>query len=36
MAYWSGGLAAWRSGDIATAGMFFRELADQDDVFPDR
>ena len=35
MAYWSGGLAAWRSGDISSAGMFFRELADQDDVFPD-
>ena len=35
MAYWSGGLAAWRSGNIELAGSFFRTLADEEDVFGD-
>ena len=35
MAYWAGGLAAWRSGRFDLAGSFFRTLADEDDVFPD-
>ncbi len=28
LAYWAGGLAAWRSGQIDLAGQFFRTLAD--------
>lgn len=35
MAYWSGGLAAWRSGDITLAGSFFRTLADEESAFAD-
>jgi len=35
MAYWAGGLAAWRSGRFDEAGSFFRTLANEDDVFPD-
>ena len=33
MAYWSGGLAAWRSGRIGFAGSFFRTLADNEETF---
>ena len=33
MAYWSGGLAAWRSGKIEFAGAFFRALADNEQTF---
>jgi soluble lytic murein transglycosylase len=33
MAYWSGGLAAWRSGKIEFAGAFFRALADNEETF---
>ena len=33
MAYWSGGLAAWRSGRIEFAGAFFRALADNEETF---
>ena len=35
MAYWSGGLAAWRSGKIELAGSFFRTLADEESAFAD-
>ena len=34
MAYWAGGLAAWRSGQTEMAGAFFRTLADDDQTFP--
>ena len=36
LAYWAGGLAAWRSGQIDLAGSFFRDLAEMDDVHPGR
>ena len=35
MAYWAGGLAAWRSGRFDLAGSLFRTLADEEEVFPD-
>ena len=34
LAYWAGGLAAWRSGQIDLAGQFFRTLADLPEVSP--
>ena len=33
MAYWAGGLAAWRSGRIELAGAFFRTLVDEVETF---
>jgi soluble lytic murein transglycosylase len=36
LAYWAGGLAAWRSGQIDLAGSFFRDLVDLADVNPGR
>ena len=35
MAYWAGGLAAWRSGDYELAGDLFRILAEEQGVYPD-
>ena len=34
LAYWAGGLAAWRSGQIDLAGQFFRTLADLPEANP--
>ncbi|MDC1381996.1 lytic transglycosylase domain-containing protein [Candidatus Puniceispirillum sp.] len=34
LAYWAGGLAAWRSGQINLAGQFFRTLADLAEASP--
>ena len=34
LAYWAGGLAAWRSGQIDLAGQFFRTLADLPEASP--
>ena len=34
LAYWAGGLAAWRSGQTALAGQFFRTLADLPEASP--
>ena len=34
LAYWAGGLAAWRSGQIDLAGQFFRTLADLSEASP--
>ena len=34
LAYWAGGLAAWRSGQIDLAGQFFRTLADLSEANP--
>jgi soluble lytic murein transglycosylase len=34
LAYWAGGLAAWRSGQIDLAGQFFRSLANLPEVDP--
>ena len=34
LAYWAGGLAAWRSGQIELAGQFFRTLADLPEANP--
>ena len=34
LAYWAGGLAAWRSGQIDLAGQFFRTLADLPEATP--
>ena len=36
LAYWAGGLAAWRSGQIDLAGSFFRSLTELKDVSPGR
>jgi soluble lytic murein transglycosylase len=36
LAYWAGGLAAWRSGQIDLAGSFFRDLTELSDVSPGR
>ena len=34
LAYWAGGLAAWRSGQIDLAGQYFRTLADLPEASP--